>query len=68
MNSKTPKGTSAPLDFIFGEPIPQPELIEQDTEKVWQAWLDAMTARDAANAKDQDDEAFARTVPMPMMH
>ncbi len=30
------------LDFMFGEPLPQPEVVEQDTEIAWQNWLDAM--------------------------
>lgn len=68
MNNKTHKVSNVLLDFIFGEPIPQPEVIEQDTEKAWQAWLDAVTARDATGDRDRDDEAFARTVPMSIMH
>lgn len=68
MNNKTHKVSNVLLDFIFGEPIPQPEVIEQDTEKAWQAWLDAVTARDATVDRDRDDEAFARTVPMSIMH
>ncbi len=68
MINKTHKVSNVLLDFIFGEPIPQPEVIEQDTEKAWQAWLDAITARDAASDKDRDDDVFERTVPMAMMH
>lgn len=66
MNNKTHKVSTVLLDFIFGEPIAQPEVIEQDTEQAWQAWLDAMTARDAASDKDRDDDDFAHTVPMSM--
>jgi hypothetical protein len=51
------------LDFVFGEPIPQPEVVTQDTEQAWQAWLDAMTAQE--NEKE-DKNGFARTVPMLM--
>ncbi len=68
LNNKTHKVSNVLLDFIFGEPIPQPEVIEQDTEKAWQAWLDAIRNRDAARDKGQDDDAFERTVPMSMMH
>lgn len=50
------------LDFVFGEPLPQPEVIEQDTEKAWLEWLDAIA--------DQESMAeFADTRPMRMqMH
>ena len=68
LTHKTPKVSDVLLDFIFGEPIPQPEVIEQDTEKAWQAWLDAIVARDAVNDKDPDSNAFVRTVPMSLMH
>ena len=68
LNNKTHKVSNVLLDFIFGEPIPQPEVIEQDTEKAWQAWLDAITARDADSRKGRDDAVFQCTVPMSMMH
>ena len=68
LSHKIPKVSNVLLDFIFGEPIPQPEVIEQDTEKAWQAWLDAIVARDAASDKDAGGDAFMRTVPMPLMH
>jgi hypothetical protein len=63
MSEKARKVSNVLLDFVFGEPIPQPEVVAQDTELAWQAWLDAMTARDAEKeAKD----GFARTMPMLM--
>ena len=68
LNNKTHKVSNVLLDFIFGEPIPQPEVIEQDTEKAWQAWLDVISARDAASDKGRGDDVFERTVPMAMMH
>ena len=66
--NKNHKVSNVLLDFIFGEPIPQPEVIEQDTEQAWQAWLDAMIARDAVSEKARVDDTFERTVPMSLMH
>lgn len=64
MNDKTHKVSTVLLDFIFGEPIAQPEVIEQDTEQAWQAWLDAIANRGRA----QVDEKFESTVPMALLH
>lgn len=63
MNTKAKRVSTVLLDFVFGEPIPQPVVIEQDTEQAWQEWLDAITERDAQHDKD----SFERTVPM-LMH
>ena len=63
MNTKAKKVSTVLLYFVFGEPIPQPVVIEQDTEQAWQEWLDAMTERDIELNKD----SFARTVPMAML-
>ena len=63
MNTKAKQVSTVLLDFVFGEPIPQPVVIEQDTEQAWQEWLDAMTERDIELNKD----SFARTVPMAML-
>jgi hypothetical protein len=62
MNVKARKVSTVLLDFVFGEPIPQPVVIEQDTEQAWQEWLDATTERDAQHNKN----AFEPTVPMAM--
>lgn len=63
MSEKARKVSNVLLDFVFGEPIPQPEVVTQDTEQAWQAWLDAMTAY--ADEKE-DKDGFARTMPMLM--
>lgn len=62
MTVKAKKVSTVLLDFVFGEPIPQPVVIEQDTEQAWQEWLDATTERDARHNQD----AFERTRPMAM--
>lgn len=62
MNMRAKRVSTVLLDFVFGEPIPQPVVIEQDTERAWQEWLDATTERDAQHHNDD----FAPT--MPMMH
>ena len=31
------------LDFVFGDPIPAPEVSEENTDEVWQKWLNAVT-------------------------
>lgn len=38
--------TEVLLDFVFGEPLPQPEVVEHDDEKGWQAWLDAKSQQE----------------------
>jgi hypothetical protein len=68
LNNKTHKVSNVLLDFIFGEPMAQPEVIEQDTEKAWQEWTDAMTARDAADDDRRDTDGFEITRPMSLMH
>ncbi len=35
------------LDFVFGEPLPQPQVIEHDSEGAWQVWLNAMADQEA---------------------
>lgn len=35
------------LDFVFGEPLPQPEVVEHDSEQAWQEWLHAKARQDA---------------------
>jgi hypothetical protein len=34
------------LDFVFGEPLPQPDVVEHDSEIAWQEWLDAKARQD----------------------
>lgn len=45
------------LDFVFGEPVPQPEVVEHDSEQAWQEWLDAKARQEAV-------VEFEDTVPM----
>ncbi len=43
-----PRSVSAVLlDFVFGEPLPQPQVIEENSESAWQAWLNAMADQEA---------------------
>lgn len=35
------------LDFVFGEPMPQPEMVEHDSEQAWQEWLQAKAGQEA---------------------
>jgi hypothetical protein len=47
------------LDFVFGEPLPQPEVNERNDEQGWQAWL--------AACKHQETVVdFEDTVPSAM--
>lgn len=39
--------SEALLDFVFGEPLPQPEVVERDDETAWQDWLNAMADQEA---------------------
>ena len=34
------------LDFVFGEPLPQPEVTERNDEQGWLAWLAAKKHQD----------------------
>jgi len=41
------RGASAVLlDFVFGDPLPQPDVVEHDSEQAWQDWLDAKARQD----------------------
>ena len=43
-----PRSVSAVLlDFVFGEPLPQPHVDERDDEQAWQDWLNAIADREA---------------------
>ena len=65
MTNKWRSGTATPgrsvsavlLDFVFGEPLPQPEVTENNSEQAWQEWLDA---RDRQNVVVE----FEDTQPM----
>ena len=65
MTNKWRPGTNPPgrsvsavlLDFVFGEPLPQPEVVEHDSEQAWQEWLDAKATQEAVSE-------FEDTVPM----
>lgn len=52
------------LDFVFGEPVPQPEVVEHDSEQAWQDWLDATASMDAGNEfEDTQPMAAEKTRP-----
>ena len=34
-------------DFVFGEPLPQPEVVESNDEQAWQDWLNSMADLEA---------------------
>lgn len=65
MTNKWRPGTNQPsrgvsavlLDFVFGEPLPQPEVVEHDSEQAWQEWLDA-------KARQEIVIEFEDTVPV----
>ena len=53
------RGVSALLlDFVFGDPMPQPEVVVRDDEPAWQDWLNAL-------ADQQAVVAFEDTRPTP---
>lgn len=66
MSEKARKVSNVLLDFVFGEPLAQPEVVAQDTEQAWQAWLDAMAACET-ETETVGKDGFARTMPM-LMH
>lgn len=44
--SKARNVSAVLLDFVFGEPMPQPEVIERNDEQAWEAWLAARKHQD----------------------
>jgi len=47
-NRKQARSVSAVLlDFVFGESLPQPDVVERDDEMAWQDWLNAMADQEA---------------------
>lgn len=53
------------LDFVFGEPMPQPDVVEQDNEQAWQEWLDAKARQDRA-ADFEDTQPMSPGAPVRM--
>ncbi len=35
------------LDFMFGEPLPVPEVVVEDSAEAWQQWLNAVADQKA---------------------
>lgn len=55
----TPSRTvsTAVLDFVFGEPLPVPDVVVEDSAEAWQQWLNAVA--------DQEEMVdFEPTQPM----
>lgn len=50
MDGRTRTVSTVVLDFVFGAPMPEPEVLEKDTEQAWQDWLDAMAERSTGDA------------------
>jgi len=59
MNTQTRSISTVLLDFVFGEPLPQPVVIEEDTAEAWQKWLNAVSDLECV-------VEFEPTKPMPM--
>jgi len=57
MQTPSRKVSTVLLDFVFGEPLPVPEVIEDDTASAWQNWLDAV-------ARQETSLDFEPTMPM----
>lgn len=55
------------LDFVFGQPVPQPEVVELDGEQAWNEWLEATVRRDAEiEFEDTQPMAAGRSMtPLP---
>ncbi len=45
------------LDFVYGEPLPAPEMVEDNAPGAWQQWLDAV-------ARQESVPEFEPTRPM----
>jgi len=44
----TPRNVSAVLlDFVFGDPLPVPEVVVEDSAEAWQRWLNAVADQEA---------------------
>jgi hypothetical protein len=67
--NKKPVGRSMSavvLDFVFGDPLPQPEVVEHDNEQAWQEWLDAKARQESV--VDFEDTQPMQRVPSGHVH
>jgi hypothetical protein len=39
--------STAVLDFMFGEPLPVPDVVVEDSAEAWQRWLNAVADQEA---------------------
>ena len=45
---KSPRNVSTVLlDLVFGEPLPVPEVVVDDSAEAWQRWLNAVADQEA---------------------
>jgi hypothetical protein len=56
---KSPRNVSAVLlDLMFGEPLPVPDVVVDDSAEAWQRWLNAVADQEA-------QVEFEETRPQP---
>lgn len=49
------------------DPLPQPEVVESDTDTAWALWQDVLSTEDHAAAPEPEAPTFADTVPMGLV-
>lgn len=48
-NTAPPRDVSTVvLDLVFGQPLPVPEVVVEDSAEAWQQWLNAVADQEAA--------------------
>lgn len=62
-SARTASGMTQPGDLYFpGDALPQPEVVEKDTDSVWALW--SGTVEEDSQAPAVHDKDFKDTVPM----
>lgn len=63
----TRKVSDVVLDLVFGEPLPQPDVTEEDTDEAWQRWLDAVSDQEKIGLGKKDETGqFEMTTRLPL--
>lgn len=62
-NARSNSGLTRPGElYLPGDALPQPEVVEKDTDSVWALW--SGTIEEEAQAPAESDRDFKDTVPM----
>lgn len=60
-----PSGLTRPGElYVHGDALPQPEVVEKNSDSVWALWSDVVEGGSAATRPPEKD--FSETVPMDL--